>query len=365
MLSGGDLDGDLYNVIYDETLMPGMMPYEPAEYPPTEERVLDRPVETADIIDFFVTFMQQDQLGRIATLHQILADQCPNGTVDQECLSLAELHSAAVDFSKSGTPADLSKMPRVKPYRPDFMAPGPRVRIADDIGLVQENDIASKIDFDDPADDDEPRPMQYYKSHKILGVLYRAIDENKFFKEIKDAIEPSSTNVNVLDQVWKYVQSQVAGFQWEHLTEKAEGIKELYEGQMHTLMSNFSETSWTGACITEYEVILGTILGQGQKQSRLNKEQSKSLRDEYEELVDLVVSTIHDSEEARSEGLELSVACFHIAIRDHELYMNFAHRVSSRNRDSTKVLSFAWIAATVCLKEVIKLKRENIPVFLT
>lgn len=48
---------------------------------------------------------------------------------------------------------------------------------------------------------------------------------------------------------------------------------------MHELMINFSETSWRGASITEHEVILGTILGQGQKQSRLNKEQSKSLRD--------------------------------------------------------------------------------------
>lgn len=52
-----------------------------------------------------------------------------------------------------------------------------------------------------------------------------------------------------------------------------------YEGGMHELMINFSETSWRGASITEHEVILGTILGQGQKQSRLNKEQSKSLRD--------------------------------------------------------------------------------------
>lgn len=103
MLSGGDLDGDLYNVIYDETLIPDLI-YEPAAYPPTEEHILDRPVETDDIIQFFVTFMQQDQLGRIATTHQVLADQCPAGTLHEECLLLAELHSAAVDFSKSGTP---------------------------------------------------------------------------------------------------------------------------------------------------------------------------------------------------------------------------------------------------------------------
>ncbi|KAI5307225.1 hypothetical protein KEM55_008370, partial [Ascosphaera atra] len=110
MLSGGDLDGDLYNVIYDETLTPEAI-YMPAEYPRVEERVLDRPVQREDIIDFFVTFMQQDQLGRIATSHQVLADQRPDGTLDPDCLLLAELHSTAVDFSKSGTPVCLFPTP--------------------------------------------------------------------------------------------------------------------------------------------------------------------------------------------------------------------------------------------------------------
>jgi hypothetical protein len=54
--------------------------------------------------DFFVKFMETDQLGRIATTHQVLADQKPLGTRDPDCKLLAEMHSTAVDFSKTGVP---------------------------------------------------------------------------------------------------------------------------------------------------------------------------------------------------------------------------------------------------------------------
>lgn len=53
---------------------------------------------------FFIQFMENDQLGRIATLHQILADQMEHGTMDKGCIQLAEMHSTAVDFSKTGVP---------------------------------------------------------------------------------------------------------------------------------------------------------------------------------------------------------------------------------------------------------------------
>jgi hypothetical protein len=107
-LSGGDLDGDLYNVIFDDRLMPRRTVL-PADYPREPERVLDREVTKQDIIEFFVTFMQQDQLGRIATTHMTIADQKEQGTFDVQCLLLAQLHSTAVDFSKTGVPVGDSR----------------------------------------------------------------------------------------------------------------------------------------------------------------------------------------------------------------------------------------------------------------
>lgn len=102
-LSGGDLDGDIFNIIYDPRFRLQRLAM-PADYPRVPATELDRPVQIEDIQDFFITFMQQDQLGRIATTHKILADQQVRGTFDPNCLTLAELHSTAVDFSKTGTP---------------------------------------------------------------------------------------------------------------------------------------------------------------------------------------------------------------------------------------------------------------------
>lgn len=103
MLSGGDLDGDLFNVIFDNRLVP-RRPCEPAAYLPAEAVDIGRMVTSYDMTEFFVNFMQNDQLGRIAILHQVFADQDSRGTHSETCLQLAELHSNAVDFSKSGVP---------------------------------------------------------------------------------------------------------------------------------------------------------------------------------------------------------------------------------------------------------------------
>jgi hypothetical protein len=105
-LSGGDLDGDIFNVIYDSRFRLHRLA-KPAEYPRVPGMELDRPVQMEDVQKFFIDFMQQDQLGRIATTHKILADQQAAGTFDVNCLTLAQLHSTAVDFSKTGTPVSL------------------------------------------------------------------------------------------------------------------------------------------------------------------------------------------------------------------------------------------------------------------
>jgi hypothetical protein len=110
-LSGGDLDGDLYNIIWDFGCKPKRY-CKPADYPRQPPQDIERTVEREDMTDFFVKFMETDQLGRIATSHQVLADQRDLGTSDPDCKLLAELHSIAVDFSKTGIPvfpADVSK----------------------------------------------------------------------------------------------------------------------------------------------------------------------------------------------------------------------------------------------------------------
>jgi hypothetical protein len=102
-LSGGDLDGDIYGIIYDQRLQPKTT-VAPADYPRVKPLDIGRPVTERDITDFFVKFMESDQLGRIANLHVQIADQKEDGTQDPDCITLAEMHSTAVDFSKTGIP---------------------------------------------------------------------------------------------------------------------------------------------------------------------------------------------------------------------------------------------------------------------
>ncbi|EEH16788.2 hypothetical protein PABG_06875 [Paracoccidioides brasiliensis Pb03] len=385
MLSGGDLDGDLYNVIYDETLIPKIT-VPPAEYPRVEEKVLNRPVVTDDIIDFFVTFMQQDQLGRIATIHQAIADQRDRGTFDEQCLLLAELHSTAVDFSKSGVPVDLARIPKFPRYRPDFQAHGPRVRIAESLSLHEEDEETTVHDLDD--EDDERPPTRFYKSYKILGKLYRSIDEVDFLHKWQHATQrPSGLAApSVLMGVWAYVQAETKGFLWDHHIENARYIREIYEDNLWGLMHRYSSTPWK-SFISEYEVFVGNILGHGQKLSQRQKDASTEMREEYNNLIEFITAMIQDRESGGMEALERSIACLHIAVEEEmeangmKDYQQLSHSKTYRRNNSDagyyrppdqsgkaegtdkhgkkkrKLISFRWIAAIVCLREVDKFQQ--------
>lgn len=118
-LSGGDLDGDLYNITWDPQAHPKRT-FTPADYPRVTPIPLDRTVTRDDIADFFINFMKSDILGLIANRHQILADVRDEGTRDDACIQLAEMHSTAVDYSKTGIAVSLFDMPKAPRSRPDL-----------------------------------------------------------------------------------------------------------------------------------------------------------------------------------------------------------------------------------------------------
>lgn len=119
-LSGGDLDGDLYNVIFEETLWPRRQ-FTPADYHRSTAIDVGHEVTSTDMQTFFIEFMENDKLGVIANAHLQCADQKQAGPCSQECVSMAEMHSTAVDFAKTGIPVDMQKMPRTyaKRAKPD------------------------------------------------------------------------------------------------------------------------------------------------------------------------------------------------------------------------------------------------------
>lgn len=120
MCSGGDLDGDDYFVIWDKNLRPREWNATPMNYSPLAPRAQDHPVQVEDLMKFFVRFMKNDSLPSIALAHQAQSDQLPNGVKNPKCIELAELHSKAVDYVKTGHPAEMPKRLRPKLW-PHFM----------------------------------------------------------------------------------------------------------------------------------------------------------------------------------------------------------------------------------------------------
>ncbi|XP_044721658.1 RNA dependent RNA polymerase domain-containing protein [Hirsutella rhossiliensis] len=118
MLSGGDLDGDDFFVVWDPALIPGEWNFPPMDYSGPKPRKLSRDVNVDDIRDFFVKYMKYNVLPLIAHAHLAHADM--SGPKSQQCLLLADLHSKAVDYPKTGEPAELG--PKLQPKKwPHFM----------------------------------------------------------------------------------------------------------------------------------------------------------------------------------------------------------------------------------------------------
>ncbi|PHH87352.1 hypothetical protein CDD83_8988 [Cordyceps sp. RAO-2017] len=118
MLAGGDLDGDDYFVIWDPNLIPREWNYSPMEYSAPKPKKISRDVNIDDVRDFFVEYMKSDVLGQIAHAHVAYADS--QGPKSQRCVQLAGLHSEAVDFPKTGKPAEIGS--KLQPERwPHFM----------------------------------------------------------------------------------------------------------------------------------------------------------------------------------------------------------------------------------------------------
>lgn len=109
---------------------------------------------------------------------------------------------------------DIVSIPRNPPYRPDFMAPGPRIRVAESVEVLENED---KYMWGDEEDDEDARPsLRYYKSNRALGYLYRIIDEKEFLQDLQKAPEARQPAVNVLQRLWEYVMRETAGFIWAH-----------------------------------------------------------------------------------------------------------------------------------------------------
>ncbi|KAL3751152.1 hypothetical protein ACJRO7_012034 [Eucalyptus globulus] len=208
--SGSDLDGDMYFVSWDPDLIPpDFCP--PMDYTPAPPVTLDHDVTIEEVIKFFADYAYNDHLGVTANSHMVFADQEPQMAFSKSCLELAELHSKAVDYPKTGIPAKLPRNLRVSEY-PDFM---------------------------------EKSDKCTYESQRVIGKLYR---------EVK-GITPYTNSINSFTrEVAKSSydkRMEIKGF--KHYVEEALQYKFEYDCKLRRLMHSYDIK-------TEAEMLNGNIL---------------------------------------------------------------------------------------------------------
>ncbi|KAK0597148.1 hypothetical protein LWI29_022254 [Acer saccharum] len=208
--SGSDLDGDVYFVCWDPDLIPPRQ-VPPMDYTPAPAKVSENDVTIEDIEEYFVDYIMNDSLGVICNAHVVSADTEPNKAMSNSCKELARLASIAVDFAKTGVPAEIPHSLRVKEY-PDFM---------------------------------EKENRSTYKSHSVLGKLYR---------EVKDIAPPTAAIKSFTREVaiLSYDPAmEVEGF--EKYIDKAFYYKTQYDNKLGNLMDYYGIN-------TEAEIISGCIM---------------------------------------------------------------------------------------------------------
>ncbi|EPE07136.1 rna-dependent rna polymerase [Ophiostoma piceae UAMH 11346] len=376
-LSGGDLDGDIFNVIWDPEVIdvdPPLDTFYPADYPRQRPASIGRPVTQEDIADFFIDFIKTDHLGAIATRHMILADQLENGTLESKCIATAELHSTAVDFSKTGIPADLRNLPKVK-YRPDFLSPGPIVHIYSKADINMDDFLVDNANEEDEGDGGFSAPAyKFYPSDKILGTLYRTIDERQVW--VNDIQRPPEQfeGLDLYGAFLKWATYECANvrcYEWQHRRSEAQRIRSAYDDAIINTMHEFSE--YPTQPLTELEVFIGTIINKTGAQTLRQRDRSRKLRDEYERISGWITTQIRPrtaSDDETADGddesrtgqetwykqhlrvLELCLACAYCPQEQREWEAQRKKRGARKDKDEETIESFWLVAASALIREL-------------
>lgn len=84
--------------------------------------------------------------------------------------------------------------------------------------------------LDQNVEKDEMDGYRYYESPNVIGELYRAINEEAFFEDLEADTEGSifsrQSEENVLQEIWTYVESEMALLEWRSYIAEAKEIKE-------------------------------------------------------------------------------------------------------------------------------------------
>lgn len=211
--SGGDLDGDLYYIIWDQNLIPKSLavPGEKMMEVETEVPTFIRRNSIEDMVQFFCDYVSTNQLGMIANAHLATADRF--GMRDQRSIQLARYVTAETDAPKKGFSVGTVDKDLLPDEYPDYMR---------------------KID------------RNSYRSETILGELYRqAYPILEVLLEKRIMVSPKF-HIN-----WKLDVKKVEDF---YLRYSYEVMKLLQSLELKSEADLFSGTPvWTNGYMSRYK----------------------------------------------------------------------------------------------------------------
>jgi hypothetical protein len=214
-------------------------------------------------------------LGLVAINWLIIADQSGKSIFDDDSMTLAQLHSDAVDYPKSSTPVPLDKIPKLKFKR--------------------------KPDWNQPETMNDSRSADWYESQRAIGRLFRAIElpaldivqtvgrkQRKKWDEVEDEEDRllaqfGRMSIRDDDQVDVAVYGRITEFIDEDVDPdhraSAFNLFDRYAVELKTICSSYTISRGRDAMLTEEEAVVGTIVATT-SQPRYRRDMISKLREQ-------------------------------------------------------------------------------------
>ncbi|KAI5478467.1 hypothetical protein MNV49_005108 [Pseudohyphozyma bogoriensis] len=328
-LGGGDLDGDLYTLITNPDLIPSRDAIvDPGAYEAPPMVKLTRPCTIEDGAKFVFEYILNDLMGVVASRHLQIADQELSGSKCDSCLLLANLHSDAVDFSKTGRPVDFRSLPKLSSrLKPDFMWPEWKA------GKPGEH---------------------FYESPKVLGRLFRSVPSEESFSSPGYVRSPSRESIDTGRAITNALAAlPIDGLPFGNLGPPDEVlVREFRNGTIPEFGDELLRRARAntlsrrhGFHLSEEEVFVGTILAPS-KDKRGKRDTIARLQEHTADLFARLRQEIAGDEEGDvALQAERAWAAWHAALRS--------------NQEEYGVKTFAWIVLGVLLDNVAELNGEK------
>lgn len=258
----------------------------------------------------------------------IIADQSPQGIFDDDCLKLADLHSDAVDYPKSGQPVSLDKIPKLKfRAKPDWNAPETVTSDSDKfypstraIGKLFRSidlpDLRSVRDRARRSQKKQPKEGHEFSLEEVLAAFHLD-DTNKEEDVVRMAVE---------DRVQFFIDTRPLD---EDAINYASQLFNRYASELRTICTTHTLTYSRSSMLTEEEAMIGTIVAKC-SQPRKRKDLMAKLREQTNLLVTAIREDLMGDED--------------LPLEDALTRAWVAWELSAVEKDAFGAKSFGWVA---------------------